>query len=272
MKLFLALTVFVTFLSGCVSSSRHRAEVEQLNDEIKKEKDQVSALTAEKIQLEDKLISSAKDKGLLKASLDDMKKAMDEMRARQAEQKKRLQEFEDLTKRFKKLTDAGALSVKIIDGKMVVSMGSDVLFPSGSARLSKAGLDAVKEVTTQLQAIPGKAFQIEGHTDNVPIATATFPSNWELASARALTVTKSMIEAGMPAERVSAASFGDTHPIQSNETTEGKAANRRIAIVVVPDLSTMPGYDELNKLGATPTTVAPTTATSAPASPPTTTK
>ncbi|MEN0060272.1 MAG: OmpA family protein, partial [Bdellovibrio sp.] len=179
-----------------------------------------------------------------------MKKAMDEMRQRQVEQRKRLQEFEDLTKRFKKMTDAGALSVRIIDGKMVVSLGSDVLFPSGSARLSAAGHEAIKEVTVQLKSIPGKRYQIEGHTDNVPIATAVFPSNWELASARALNVTRSMIEAGMPAERVSAASFGDTTPVQSNETTEGKAANRRIAIVVVPDLSTMPGYEELNKLGS----------------------
>lgn len=237
-------------LSGCVSSSKHKAEVDALNAEITKGKEQNQALTSEKAQLEDKLIANAKDRGQLKSSLDEMKKAMDEMRQRQAEQKKRLQEFEDLTKRFKKLTDAGALSVKIIDGKMVVSLGSDVLFPSGSAKLSQAGLEAIKEVTNQLKAIPGKAYQVEGHTDNVPISTATFPSNWELASARALNVTRSMIDAGMPAERVSAASFGDTHPIQSNDTTEGKAANRRIAIVVVPDLSTMPGYEELNKLGA----------------------
>jgi hypothetical protein len=131
---------------------------------------------------------------------------------------------------------------------MVVSMGSDVLFPSGSAKLSPAGLEAIKEVTAQLQSIKGKAYQIEGHTDNLPIATAVFPSNWELASARALTVTKAMIDAGMPPQRVSAASFGDTHPIQANDTQEGRAANRRIAIVVVPDLSTMPGYDELNRL------------------------
>lgn len=235
-------------LSGCVSSTKHKKTVADLNAEIAKSKEQNQALSNEKVQLEEKLIATAKDRGQLKLTLDEMKKAMAEMRERQAEQRKRLQEFEDLTQRFKKLTDAGALSVKIIDGKMVVSMGSDVLFPSGSAKLSPAGLEAIKEVTAQLQSIKGKAYQIEGHTDNLPIATAVFPSNWELASARALNVTKAMIDAGMPAQRVSAASFGDTHPIQANDTQEGRAANRRIAIVVVPDLSTMPGYDELNRL------------------------
>lgn len=237
-------------MSACVSKSKYEAEKTALNSEIAKEKSQNEALAAEKVKLQDNLIATTKDRGQLKLSLDEMKKAMDEMRQRQAEQRKRLKEFEDLTQRFKKLTDAGALSVKIIDGKMVVSLGSDVLFPSGSAKLSAAGQEALKEVTTQLKAITGKRYQIEGHTDNVPIATAVFPSNWELASARALNVTRAMIDAGMPADRVSAASFGDTTPVQSNETAEGKAANRRIAIVVVPDLSTMPGYEELNKLGA----------------------
>jgi chemotaxis protein MotB len=236
-------------LGACVSKSKHQAEVDALKADIQKEKTEVSSLAAEKTKLQDTLIASAKDRGQLKTSLDEMKKAMEEMRQRQAEQKKRLKEFEDLTARFKKLADTGALTVQIIDGKMVVSLGSDVLFGSGSAKLSANGLAAVKEVTAQLVNIPEKRYQIEGHTDNVPIATATFPSNWELASARALTVTKAMIDAGMPAGRVSAASYGDTSPIKPNDYPEGKAANRRIAIVVVPDLSTMPGYDELNKLG-----------------------
>lgn len=237
-------------LGGCVSKSKHQAEVESLKAAIQKEKTEVQTLSTEKTKLQDTLIASAKDRGQLKSSLDEMKRAMEEMRQRQAEQKKRLKEFEDLTARFKKLADTGALTVQIIDGKMVVSLGSDVLFGSGSAKLSTAGMDAVKEVTNQLKNIPDKRYQIEGHTDNVPIATAVFPSNWELASARALNVTRAMIDAGMPANRVSAASYGDTSPVKPNETAEGKAANRRIAIVVVPDLSTLPGYDELNKMGA----------------------
>lgn len=247
-NIILALTTLALF-SGCVSSSKHREEISKKDEEIKKEQEAVATASKQNSDLQEKLIAVTKDRGQLKSSLDEMKQAMDEMRARQAEQRKRLREFEDLTARFKKLTDAGALSVKVVDGKMVVSLGSDVLFPSGSAKLSAAGQDAIKEVTKQLQAIEGKSYQVEGHTDNLPIATATFPSNWELASARALNVTRAMIDAGMPAERISAASFGDTHPTQSNETTEGKAANRRIAIVVVPDLSSLPGYEELNKLG-----------------------
>ena len=131
---------------------------------------------------------------------------------------------------------------------MVVSLGSDVLFPSGSAKLSAQGILTIKDVTAQLASIPNKSYQVEGHTDDVPISTAMFPSNWELASARALSVVKTMVEAGMPRERVSAASFGQFHPVADNKTPEGKSANRRIEIVIVPDLSSLPGYEELQKL------------------------
>ena len=133
---------------------------------------------------------------------------------------------------------------------MVVEMATDVLFGSGSARLSGDGRAAVQEVAGVLAELSGRRFQVEGHTDNVPIRTAQFPSNWELASARAITVVNEMIEAGVPNENVSAASFGEFKPAADNETPEGRAANRRIEIVLVPDLSTLPGFDELRRLSA----------------------
>jgi chemotaxis protein MotB len=234
--------------SGCVSSSKHQKMVGDLESQVASEQAANAENKKQISDLEMKLMAGAKDRGQLKSSLEEMTKAMEEMRARQAEQRKRLQEFADLTRRFKRLTDAGTLSVKIIDGKMVVSLGSDVLFPAGSSKLSKEGADALKEVTTQLASIKDKKFQVEGHTDNQPIATAAFPSNWELASARAISVVKTMIQHGMPSERISAASFAETHPVKPNDSVPNRAANRRVEIVVVPDLASLPGYDELQKL------------------------
>lgn len=251
----LTLATLALALAGCVSSGRYKEDTEALQTKLNAEttaqqgcSNDRNACQARANDLEQKLLSSAKDRGLLKASLDDMNKAMDEMKSRQAAERKRLQEFADLSKRFKKLTDSGALSVKMIGGKMVVSLGSDVLFPAGSAHLSKDGVKAMKEVSAQLAAIADKKYQVEGHTDNQPISTATFPSNWELASARSIAVVKTMIDNGMAAERVSSASYADTQPVQSNDTVEGRAANRRVAIVVIPDLSSLPGYDELQKM------------------------
>lgn len=242
-KHLLSLFLFIS-LFACVSKGTHQKTIGELQvaNESNQEKEKKIG------ELEEKLLTTTKDRGKLKASLDEMKQAMDEMRARQIEQKQRLAEFRLLTNRFKSLTDAGALSIEIKDGKMTVSLGSDVLFASGSARLSKDGEKTIKQVAEQLAQIESKRYQVEGHTDNVPISTTAFPSNWELASTRALTVTKAMVDAGLPANRVSAASYGDTQPVASNDTKEGKSANRRIAIVIVPDLSSLPGYEELNKL------------------------
>ena len=241
-------------LSSCVSSSRYKEDTGNLENKLSsaqmeaaEKQKQLEEDKKHNAELEEKLLVATKDKGNLQASLDDMKRALVEMNARRAAEEKRVQEFKDLMSRFKKLTDSGTLTVKIVDGKMVVNLGSDILFAPGSAKLSKDGNLALKEVATQLAAIPGKRFQVEGHTDNKPISSPVFPSNWELASSRAVSVLKKMVDAGMPADRVSAASYGETQPAQTNETVEGRAANRRIAIVVVPDLSSLPGYDELQK-------------------------
>lgn len=205
-------------------------------------------LNGEADGLRSELANVVKDKSRLKSSVDEMKTALEELKERKAQADQRIAEFKGLLERFKGLIDAGKLRVKIVDGRMVVELATDVLFGSGSAKLSKDGQAAIREVATVLKDIEGRAFQVEGHTDNVPISTAQYPSNWELASARSLTVVKEMIDAGMPAERVSAAAFGENKPAAPNDTKEGKAANRRIEIVVVPDLSGLPGFEELKKV------------------------
>lgn len=245
--------------AGCVSSSKHKdlqSQRDQLDTSLQqanaKLQDQSSQLDEQKNwirELESKLGKNTSDRAALEANLNETRKALEESKQRRLEAEKRIAEYTDLVRRFKSLVDAGRLSVKIVDGRMVVALSSDVLFPSGSARLSKEGESAIREVAKLLVTIPNRKYQVEGHTDNVPIRTPQFPSNWELASARALGVVRAMMEAGMPPERVSAASFGDTKPAKANDTTEGKSSNRRIEIVIAPDLSSLPGFEQLERLG-----------------------
>lgn len=207
-------------------------------------------VTGEADGLRAELANVVKDKSRMKSSIEEMKLALEELKARKAAADARIAEFKSLLDRFKSLIDAGKLRVKMVEGRMVVELATDVLFSSGSAKLSKDGATAIREVAAVLTEIEGRSFQVEGHTDNVPIATAQYPSNWELAGARSVTVVKEMIDAGMPAARVSAAAFGENKPAAPNDTKEGKASNRRIEIVVVPDLSSLPGFEELNKAAA----------------------
>lgn len=216
------------------------AELEARAGELEKER---AALQAE-------LAALLKDKSALKGSVDEMQRALDELSRRKAESDARVAEFRKLLERFKGLIDAGKLRVKMVDGRMVVTLATDVLFASGSATLSPEGKSAIAEVATVLASIPDRKYQVEGHTDDVPIKTAQYPSNWELASGRSLTVVKTMIEAGLPADRISGASFAESKPAAANTSPEGRSANRRIEIVVVPDLSSLPGFDELNRAAA----------------------
>lgn len=221
--------------------------IKSLEGQLRKTQAELESSARAREGLEAEKSGMLNDSKALKASIEEMQSALADLARRKAEADARIAEFKNLLERFKTLIDAGKLKVKIVDGRMVVALASDVLFASGSANLSKDGKVALAEVAQLLAEIPDRKFQIEGHTDNVPIATAQYPSNWELASARALTVLKTMVDAGMPVERISASSFGDSKPAVGNETPEGKAANRRIEIVVVPDLSSLPGFDELNR-------------------------
>lgn len=220
----------------------------ELSTTLADEQQKVADLTARIDKLRGDIAAATKDKSRLQNSVEEMTRALAELERRRAEAESRVAEFKNLLSRFRALIDAGKLKVKIVDGRMVVVLATDILFGSGSASLSKDGKTAIAEVGQVLASIPKRTFQVEGHTDNVPINSAQYPSNWELAAGRAITVLKTMVESGLPAERISAASFGETHPVASNDSKESKAQNRRIEIIIVPDLSQLPGFEELKAL------------------------
>jgi len=256
-----ALLIAALAAGACVPKSQHlelQAELDEtrealqqrvarLEQELASSVARASSLEAEKTRLQSSLAAVIDDRAALEASVAEMEQALAEMSDRQAEADARIAEFRGLLDRFKPLIDAGQLRVKIVEGRMVVELPTDILFASGSASLSTAGVEAIRGVGEILASIPDRRFQVAGHTDDVPIATAQYPSNWELASARALTVLREMIDAGVEAERISGSSYGETDPLTDNDTNEGRAANRRIEIIVVPDLSSLPGYDELSE-------------------------
>jgi len=232
-------------------------EAVRLGDTIAELEAKIQAANEELARLEQQLVkgdeamaSLLKDRSKLKASIEDMTQALADQRRRRAEAEKRISEYRDMLTRFKGLIEAGKLNVKIVDGRMVLALPMDILFDTGKAELSEEGTSALVEVGEELAKIADKQFQIEGHTDNVPIYNDRFPSNWELASARSLVVLKTLKGAGIAAKQLSAAAYGEFKPAADNGTDEGKAKNRRIEIVIVPDLSDLPGYDELNALAA----------------------
>jgi chemotaxis protein MotB len=169
-----------------------------------------------------------------------MEAALAEAAAREERAANRLAEYNSMLKQLKSMIDSGKLNVRIVRNKMVIELPEAVLFASGSAKLKKEGVRVLAELGPVLASIKGREFQVGGHTDNKPIRTARFPSNWELSGARAIDVAELLIEYGVPGNRISAAAYADTQPVESNDTAEGRAKNRRIEIALQPNLDELP--------------------------------
>ena len=142
----------------------------------------------------------------------------------------------ELMDQLQPLVRSGVLEVEDEGGRTSIAMRSEVLFPSGSAQLSTDGKRTISEVGRVLASRTDLDWQIEGHTDNEPISTDEFPDNWQLGAARAMSVLRVMVQAGMSAERVSAATFGQYQPVVPNTSEGNKAQNRRIEIVLLPEI------------------------------------
>ncbi|MFZ0498569.1 MAG: flagellar motor protein MotD [Steroidobacteraceae bacterium] len=118
-----------------------------------------------------------------------------------------------------------------------VEIRTDILFPSGSARLAPSAVDIIQRLADVLAPFPNP-IRVEGFTDNVPIRTMQFYSNWELSAARAGSVVHVLSDRGVGSNRLAVVGFGEQHPVASNQTTQGRNANRRVTVVI---LSSEPG-------------------------------
>ncbi len=176
-----------------------------------------------------------------------MQTALAKAKEREEQAQARLATFRSMLSQLKSMIDSGKLQVSIVRNRMVVQLPEAVLFPSGSDRLRKEGQMVLAELGPVLTSLKGREFQVGGHTDNVPIRTKRFPSNWDLSAARAVNVTELLIASGVASTRISAAGYADTQPVASNDDKDGRAQNRRIEIALLPNLDELPDLSELEK-------------------------
>ena len=118
-------------------------------------------------------------------------------------------------------------------GLVITIVSDQVLFAPGSATLTTQGTEIVDSLGTSLEGLPNE-ISVEGHTDSRPISTPQFPSNWELSVGRASSVLRSLVDDhGFPPAKLSASGYADQRPVATNETVEGRAANRRVEVVIL---------------------------------------
>ncbi len=239
----------ISLLVGCgVPQEKYDADTASLREQLAQAQDRLANADVE-------LSGMKSEKKVLEATIAQLQKSIEQLSGESSENaklaaaaKKRLETFQKMLSQFKSMVESGKLKIKIVNNKMIVEMASAILFPSGSDKLSDEGSEALTQVAGILADIKERTFQVAGHTDNVPIKNKRFKSNWDLSSARAVSVVKHLIDNGVSDANISAAGYADTQPAADNNTEEGKAQNRRIEIVLQPALDELPDLSALEKM------------------------
>lgn len=178
----------------------------------------------------------------LMAQLEELQEELEEYKSLA---QKRAEVMKQLMEDLAGLIEAGKLEVKMVDGKMMLELPGNVLFPSNSTTLGTDGQSVLGDVADALGRIEDIDFQVEGHTDSDPIKGGPFQDNWELSCQRALVVVRYLEEQGVEPVHLSAAGYSKYQPVAPNETEADKAKNRRIEITIIPDLSELPDPEKI---------------------------
>lgn len=210
----------------------------QIDDANKKKAECVNLLDANNKLFEANKKKAADQEIQLSALANNLNASRDELtalQAQRAETEKRVAAITEIQKQFAKMIDTGQLKVTARRGSLVLSLPSEVLFPSGVADLSEQGKFAVIEVGVTLKRFPDRRFLVVGHTDDQPLKGSAYKDNWELSTARGLTVTRFLVQAGMDPKNLVAAGAGENDPISKD-----RAKNRRIEIALLPAINDLP--------------------------------
>src|SRR2546422_7529359 len=230
-------------LAGCVSRTQY-TQVEQERDLCKTRYEQLRTKieranrTGQTLAQETTALTT--EKAVLEAKVATLQTQGEELGSKlheHEEEARKLQEtYDGLVANLKKELKAGQVTVKQLRDGLRVNVSQDILFDSGSAALDKNGIEVLQRVASQLKK-SGHQIVVIGHTDDRPIGPALikqYPTNWELAGARAASVVRLFDGSGLPTRRLLAVSMADVQPVASNKTAEGRAKNRRIEIRLRP--------------------------------------
>jgi chemotaxis protein MotB len=235
---------------GCgVPQSQHDAAVADANKAKASCEAQLAQAQKDAEDLKEKVAAA---EGRAGAADEATRAELDELRKQKAAAEARLKLFDEFLAKFKKMIDAGKLDITVRRGQIVLALGTDILFDTGKTEIKDDGRASLAEVAEALKTVSGRRFQVAGHTDTVPIKTKEFPSNWELSTARAVAVVKLLTEKGVKSDALSAAGYAEFDPATSNANDKGRTKNRRIEIVIVPNIEELVKMPELRKEAGDP--------------------
>ncbi len=214
--------------SDLVSCKRGMLDASKGREKLLLEK---SALDAERAELLKQIESERAGLGALREALEAERTA----RAIKEDEIARMSgTYNGLVESLKAELKSGQVEIEELRGRLQVRAVDQILFDSGSAEIKPEGRKVLTKVATGIKAVTDREIHVEGYTDDVPIHTARFASNWDLSVARAVTVAKFLAAAGVSEKQLAATGYGEHRPIASNADAAGRQRNRRIEIVLEP--------------------------------------
>jgi len=170
----------------------------------------------------------------------ELTQTQEQLTALQEEKKEVAQAKSKLEQEMRSALQSKDITISELQGKLEVNILDRVLFDTGKAEMKPEGAEVLMRIANILTNYPNRLIHIVGHTDNIPIragAGAKYPTNWELSTGRALAAVRYLVEkANVDPHRLAAVGYGEYHPVADNSTEEGRARNRRIALVVLPEV------------------------------------
>ncbi|HWA77482.1 MAG TPA: flagellar motor protein MotB [Polyangiaceae bacterium] len=226
-----------------------QAELEKTASQVEALKEQLQKMGVNLETVNQQLEQTGTQNKALTKNVEELARALDEYKARAAQLERIRARFEQLRDKLKKLTDLG-LKVEIRRNRMVIRLPGDVLFASGEDKLRDQGkkvLGEVADVIRMDKQLAGRYFQVAGHTDNKPLSGGRFGDNWGLSVMRARQVLLYLIApldpktggGGLDPLRLHAAGYGETDPVGKNDSDESRQQNRRVELVLMPDVEEM---------------------------------
>jgi chemotaxis protein MotB len=227
--------VLLLAATGCVGSSKYEKKAKEAAENDTKAQQATARATAceEKAASLEKQLAATNEQ-YARAAKD--REALQIQTAKLEEQKgaaeAKSKQYEQLTGSLQKQIQAGQIELSELKGRMTVKLKDKILFPSGSAKLSKEGGAALDEVAKAFKDMQGKNVVVAGYTDDVPTAGKAFKDNWELSSARAISVVRYLVSKDVPPTMLGAAGFSEFRPVVANDSPANRSQNRRIEIVL----------------------------------------
>jgi chemotaxis protein MotB len=176
-----------------------------------------------------------------------------ELRRRQQLQEARMATYRNMLAQFRSMITAGQLRVRVVRGRMVIELPAGILFDSGRAELRREGQDVLRQVASVLAQIRDRDFLVAGHTDNVQLGrSGRFEDNWDLSAARAINVVRFLSQNNVTSAHLGAAGYAEFQPAQANDTDEHRALNRRVEIVLMPNIEELPDLSTLDGAPSAP--------------------